>query len=996
MLLTLWRRLASAAGQTRRNGAGFRSSVPPRFRPTLEMLEERTLFDVKIWTGAADNNWSNTANWNGGVPGVVDTAYFDQTATRTTAIVDANFIINKVDIDTSWSGSVTVSATLILSGGLTLASGSFGGTGPMTIGGISEWSGGTLIVGAGGLINNGTLTLSNTLFVFVDGGGILTNNESIIQGGSADLKVTASGVTLNNMGSYEFRGDTGISYNQGSAGVFNNFGTVSKTAGDHTANIRVDLNNNDGTFYITSGTFDIPNPNDLLRGGTFTVEGTAVLHLTAGKYSGDFSGSGSGTVLFDGGILNIVNNMGSGGATFAFAAGLFQWKGGILTVAADASLINMGTLTLANSSQVVLNGGGPVTNNGTMIQSGAGGLFMPLATTLNNTGNGVYDFQANSDVSGSTAIFINSGTIRKSAGTGVSAVRTIFQGSLNVEGVQGTFRMSPTLPSTITGGAFSVASGAFVDLYGGSYTGSFTGSGSGTVKIDVSGVVYIVITTEYSGATFNLPPGMFQWINGILTVDANATLTNAGTLTLSDSSEVNLNGGGAVINNGLIALSGAGGLFMPSTNTLTNAAGAVLDFQANCGIRGSSATIVSAGTIKKSAGAGISAITTKYTGGTTLDIESGTFQFKPVNSTINGAMITVAAGAVLDLGGGGISYTGAVSGSGDGTVKLADGILHIVHTSFSPGATFNFTPGLFQWLGGILTVESDASLTNAGAMTLANSDELNLNGNGPVTNDGTVIESGAGGLFLSASNHVTITANGIWDIRSNAGIRGSSAAFANAGLFKKSAGSGTSALNLPFSNTGTVEVDSGTLAPSNTSQVSGTTLTAGTWKVFGSSTLNLNSGVNLTTNNATIIFDGTSPVFTNIANLSANGGTLALLNSAAFTTAGTFSNTATLIIGQGAVFTVTGNYNQGQGATLEIQLGGTPDTALFGQLNVGGTANLDGTLALTLVNGYIPTTGDAFPIMTYGSRSNDFANPPSGFNLSYDDVTGRLTVVASS
>jgi hypothetical protein len=673
---------------------------------------------------------------------------------------------------------------------------------------------------------------------------------------------------------------------------------------------------------------------------------------------------------------------------------LFQWQGGAITVDSDAALIDTGTLNLAGSSPMTLNGGGTLTDAGAIVHTGTGNLSISASNTLNIMDGHVYEFQADAGITGGTATIVEAGAFAKTAGTGSSFFTTKFQGVANIDVETGTFKIEP-FSSIVSGGDFTVATGAILDLTGGasvSYTGTLSGSGPGTVQFN-GGILHIATTAEYSGATFNLPPGMFQWVNGILTVDASATLTNAGTLTLSNSNEVILNGVGAAINNGIIALSGAGGLFMSSTNTLTDAAGALLDFQANCDIRGGSATLVCAGTIKKSAGAGISAISTKYTGGTTLDIESGTFQFKPVSSTINGAAFTVAAGAVLDLGGGTISYTGAVSGSGDGTVKLADGILHIVHTGASPGATFNFTPGLFQWQGGILTVDSDASLTNAGAMTLSNTDELNLNGGGPVTNDGAIIQSGAGGLFLSATNHVTITANGVWDIRSNAGIRGGSAAFANAGLLKKSAGSGSSALSVPVSNTGTVEVDLGTLAPSNTSQVSGTTLTAGTWQVFGGATLNLNNGADLTTNNATIILDGANPVFTNIANLSANAGALALLDGAAFTRAERFSNTGTLTIGQGAVFTVTGDYSQGPNATLEIQLGGT-SSGLFGQLNISGTANLDGTLALTPVDGYIPTAGDAISIMSYGSRSNDFANPPSGFNLSYDDVNGVLTVVS--
>jgi len=176
MFLTVWRRLACATTQTRQYGAGFRSWVPPRFRPTLEKLEERNLFDVKIWTGAADNDWGNAANWDGGVPGVFDTAEFDNTAIRTAPVIGSDTIIDKIMVQSTWNGSITDHAFLTLTGGLTLASGTFGGSGSILIGGFSTWSGGELEVGGSMTLASGTFTLTNSLdAVTINGGGTLTN-----------------------------------------------------------------------------------------------------------------------------------------------------------------------------------------------------------------------------------------------------------------------------------------------------------------------------------------------------------------------------------------------------------------------------------------------------------------------------------------------------------------------------------------------------------------------------------------------------------------------------------------------------------------------------------------------------------------------------------------------------------------------------------------------------------------------------------------------------
>ena len=52
----------------------------------------------------------------------------------------------------------------------------------------------------------------------------------------------------------------------------------------------------------------------------------------------------------------------------------------------------------------------------------------------------------------------------------------------------------------------------------------------------------------------------------------------------------------------------------------------------------------------------------------------------------------------------------------------------------------------------------------------------------------------------------------------------------------------------------------------------------------------------------------------------------------------------------------------------------------------------DGTITAAL-NGYMPQSGDAIAVLTYGSHSGDFTLPPPGFTLSYDDGNGILTVI---
>src|SRR5262249_40284350 len=60
------------------------------------------------------------------------------------------------------------------------------------------------------------------------------------------------------------------------------------------------------------------------------------------------------------------------------------------------------------------------------------------------------------------------------------------------------------------------------------------------------------------------------------------------------------------------------------------------------------------------------------------------------------------------------------------------------------------------------------------------------------------------------------------------------------------------------------------------------------------------------------------------------------------------------------VLTISGNYTQAAAGTLAINLGSLTQ---FGQLVVGGTAAIDGTLAVSLLGGYVPNSGDTFSIL---------------------------------
>jgi hypothetical protein len=71
--------------------------------------------------------------------------------------------------------------------------------------------------------------------------------------------------------------------------------------------------------------------------------------------------------------------------------------------------------------------------------------------------------------------------------------------------------------------------------------------------------------------------------------------------------------------------------------------------------------------------------------------------------------------------------------------------------------------------------------------------------------------------------------------------------------------------------------------------------------------------------------------------------------------------------------TVTGNYTQGPGGTLQTEITGTTPGSQFDRLEVGGAVSLDGTLAIVNAGGFSPALTDTFQILTGSSVSGTFA-----------------------
>ncbi|HKQ50214.1 MAG TPA: hypothetical protein VJZ71_19220 [Phycisphaerae bacterium] len=82
----------------------------------------------------------------------------------------------------------------------------------------------------------------------------------------------------------------------------------------------------------------------------------------------------------------------------------------------------------------------------------------------------------------------------------------------------------------------------------------------------------------------------------------------------------------------------------------------------------------------------------------------------------------------------------------------------------------------------------------------------------------------------------------------------------------------------------------------------------------------------------------------------------------------------------GGVMQINGNLTMNSSGTYDMEIGGTPASDMHDRCNVSGTAAFDGTLRVTIPNGYVPKVGEQFiAINATLGRTGEFASiiPPS-------------------
>jgi hypothetical protein len=595
---------------------------------------------------------------------------------------------------------------------------------------------------------------------------------------------------------------------------FENQGLLWQSGGTNATTISIPFDNEGGDIRVDTGNLTLSG------GGTssncvFTVAVGASVDLTGGgstTWSGQMSGSGEGAILLSHGTLSANPNL-----TLDFTNVLFNWSAGAIA----GTVTNAGTVLLTGTQSSVMLNQSTFVNESLVQEEAGGGLgfngYGGGTTAFYNLPGATYEFLTNSSIylnnCCGTEFFENQGLLWQEGGTNATTI------SLNFNNLGGTIEVDAgklvlSGQGRSSSGTFNVASGAVVDLTGGNtpvWTGVLNGGGGGQVLLS-SGTLLAT-----PNLTLDFTNGLFNWNGGAI----DGLITNAGIVILSGTEADSILNQSTFVNEGLVQEQGAGGVALNGygggTTAIYNLPGATYQFLTNSSIylNNCCGTVFfeNQGLLWQSGGTNATTISIPFDSlGGVVRVDTGNLNLNGGGSSSNG-VFTVAAGASVDLtGGGSATWSGQMSGSGQGAVLLSHGTL-----VGRQNLTLDFSNSVFQWMGGILT----GAATNTGTIVITGTNDSIMANQSTLYNNGLIVHSGSGGLGLNGYGGGTTAfynlSRGIYEFTADSSVFVNDCCgtelFQNQGLLWKKAGTNTSAISVPFANAGgSIEVDSGTLS----------------------------------------------------------------------------------------------------------------------------------------------------------------------------------------
>ena len=882
-------------------------------------------------------------------------------------------------------------------------------------------------------------------------GGNLTNaagSTALQETGFDDNTCTLNqGGVFHNAGGFTARNRGGFMAGGGLANRFENAGSFTLDADDATD--RYDFGcalENNGTVIVTAGQLRVAG-GGTSTGGTWAIADPTKLEF-AGDYSfaGNNTSSGTGLWIFGteaatqalathqlAGTMSLATPVMMGNAKLVIGPAASVTAGGALNAL-------LGTLTGGGTFHA--NGGsaiGNLTVDGATLALGAGADHLhasvaPLVLTHDGIVSNAGSFRAQGDhdytsgelgiggLAGTGNAFHNAGTFTRDTGAGDYVIGVPFHNTGTVSAQSGVLGM-------VAGG--SSTDGTW-DIIGGLLTlqGDFAFDGTTTLTGTAA--------PQFSDGVFTIN-GPFDSASGLqllgtadLAVQPMQTLTTSGLLTLGNSLPAGpvISGGGTVQASGGIELhaatidgttlnNGAGSTATHSdTHPLTLINGGVFSNAGTYLATGDAAIaqdaastnrFLNSGTFSRNISAGVFTVAANFDNTGVVNTTIGTLSFtQPVTAT----------GGTFDTTGDGIlsfsnndSFDSPAPFTGNGNVRIDGGIQTFAQSGAAasvltlaagkialPPAVMLNANGYFHWAGGSIT--GTGTLTANGGLDLTQAVSLT---------DATLViplaaaasQSDLGNLVFNGT--ATIHNAGVYHASNDHGVNpgtGSGFTFNNPGTLVRDTGTGVFTMAVPFHNSGTLEVQTGTFS------FSGGGTSTGIYQVAADADLSLtgNTGfsgdsaftgagrINLQNGTQTIADSMSSSAIVNLS-----GGIMNIAAAQTFESAGTFHWSGGTITGGGTLDN-TGNLSISgagilDGATVHTATTAVSSVESAGSLVLKNSAILHNEGTFFLLNDGSIGTGDSSAVAfeNSGTVSRDTGNGLFSINIPFNH-SGNLNL----
>ncbi|MBL8384075.1 MAG: autotransporter-associated beta strand repeat-containing protein [Burkholderiales bacterium] len=900
--------------------------------------------------------------------------------------------------------STTFSGTVSGSGGLTKV-----GSGTLTLSGASTYTNATSIIEGAIALGASNRLPTNTTLVMGAGGTFNLAGFDQTVGSIVDATGHPSGAhVILGSGRLTAGGDGS---NTIFSGVISGAGGLTKTgAGTLTLG---GPNTYIGATTIDEGTLAL-GASSRLAIGTALIIGSGARFNLAGYNQEVGSLSGAGNLTLGGGTLTTGGN----DASTAFS--------GIISGAGSLTKIGAGTLTLSGNNNYT---GATILGEGRLVSS-----RLPATTALSiHSGAALYlagdDLEIGS-LAGGGNVILGSNTLI----TGDDNTSTTYSGFLSGAGgltktgsgtltLSGSYIQNYTGATTISGGtialgsassllplnsALTIANGATLNLAGFNQgLGSLAGAGGVAL-----GGGTLTVGGDGSSTTFS----------GSISGNGGLTKLGSGTLTLSGVSSYS---GATTISGGSISL-GGGSHRLPMATALNVATGATLNL---AGFNQMVGSLTGSGSI--------------VLGGNMLAVGGAT----SASTTFSGALVghgtlSKVGPSTLTLTSSNPDFTGnTYLGEGEIALSVGASLARSSHIEIATGATLRagdaaaVTLERVALLGGTLTIGTGISqLPFASVLAAGGVADLRFLG----AAGSTVRASGWDLTIGDAASYAGFATDGFIDA-GNRTVTLNSRGFATLGSISTISGGTLAAPNGVALGAGRSIYGWGSVAGRVAAQVGSTIEATGSLALGSASAYDgfVSQGVLQVGRHAVTLRDRDQAVLGALTSMgdSASGGTVTAANGMLLPEGSTLAGHGTVngafknqghVAGEGPApadaLTFTGlvrgigyftgnvvllggyspgnspartafqNVAYGPAGTVTIELGGLEPGTEYDVIDVSGSASLDGTLAVELIGGFHPQLGDAFTVMTWNSRSGQFATITGldlGGGLRLDPVYGE-------